>query len=81
MTTPNNQPISDADLELFREYYAKNPTWGSLHIVLEDGNVKDTHVQHCIEYAMSKNDGLGEGLARLLLTKSKSQRINLPNRL
>ena len=64
----------------FAAYYAipGNEAWGSLHIVLDDGNVGDDSVRFCIEYAQSVSDVEGERLARILLTMSKTQRRKLP---
>lgn len=81
MSAPNNQPIGDADLERFRAYLHDNPSWGSLHTVLEDGNERDGDVEDCINYARKKGDVEGEYLGQVLLKASKSQRLNLTRRL
>lgn len=62
------------------EYYKKNPTWGSLHVVLDDGNIKNKFVEFAIEYAIQKGDIEGEKLARKILTLSKTQRLVLPHK-
>lgn len=64
----------------FRSYLDKpgNGTWGSLHIVLADGNVDDHHVRFCIKYAHERGDINGERLASLLLSMSRTQRRKLP---
>ena len=66
-------------LPLIRAYYTKpeNAVGGSLHIVLEDGNVSDGNVESCLEYAREHNDRDGEALAGLLLQMSKTQRRKL----
>ncbi len=61
----------------FRAYREANPTWGALHIVLEDGNVRDVHVKSCIESALESGDGEGHELACLLLGLSTTQRRKL----
>jgi len=66
-------------IERFREYQAKNPAWGSLHIVLDDGNVEDHSVLFCYQYAIEKQDLEGADLALLLLKMSKTQRLKLPH--
>lgn len=81
MTAPNNKPVSGEDLIRFANYLSKNPAWGSLHIVLDDNNIKDSHVQWCIDHARDTGDAEGEYLGKVLLTLSKSQRYNLPRRL
>lgn len=81
MTAPNNKPVSGDDLARFATYLSKHPAWGSLHIVLSDNNIKDSHVQWCIDHARETGDAEGEYLGKVLLTLSKSQRYNLPRRL
>lgn len=63
----------------FAAYYQKpgNGAWGSLHIVLDDGNVKDDDVVFCMECAEKRNDIDGYNLAQLLLRMSKTQRKKL----
>jgi hypothetical protein len=57
-----------------------NCTGGSLHIVLDDGNVEDGHVRHCLDYATAKGDTDGVLLAETLLRMSKTQRLKLARR-
>ena len=60
---------------LVRAYYdLGNITGGSLHIVLDDGNVEDHHVQFCVQYAIDHGDRPGEVLGRVLMLMSKTQR-------
>jgi hypothetical protein len=66
-------------VERFAAYYAKNLAWGSLHIVLDDGNVEDSSVKFCIENAQERGDVEGKGLAEILLQMSKTQRAKLPS--
>lgn len=58
--------------EQFADYYRRNPVWGRLHIVLEDGNFDDGSVVHCL--LRSYTDEEFE-LACLLLAMSKTQRV------
>lgn len=71
-TVPEVMPLIEA-------YYAKsgNGVGGSLHIVLEDGNVEDHHVRWCLECAEKHGDTDGVELAKLLLAMSKTQRLKL----
>lgn len=64
---------------LVRAYYAKpgNGGGGSLHIVLEDHNVKDHDVRWCIEYARKNGDEDGVRLGEMLLRLSPTQRRKL----
>lgn len=61
----------------FMAYFRQHPTWGSLHIVLDDLNTEDSHVQWCIDYATKRGDAEGAELGRLLLTMSETQRFKL----
>lgn len=54
-----------------------NGCWGSLHIVLDDGNIKDSNIQFCIDYAIKTCDTEGVELGKILLSMSKSQRLKL----
>ncbi len=58
----------------FKDYHAKNLAWGSLHVALEDHNLKNSDVDFCIRYAKENGDKEGEGLGRLLRQCSISQR-------
>ena len=51
-----------------------NGVGGSLHIVLDDGNVEDHFVSRCVEEAEKKGDVAGANLGRTLLKMSKTQR-------
>lgn len=75
----NERPTIPKVLPLVKVYYAKpgNGTGGSLHIVLEDGNVETSHVQWCLERAQEQGDEDGVALARLLLRMSRTQRNKL----
>lgn len=61
---------------LIVDYYARpeNGAGGSLHIVLDDGNVEDDSVAFCEHYAGEAGDGAGRVLARLLGMCSVTQR-------
>ena len=58
-------------------YYALRPEnicGGSLHIVTDDGNVEDSSVEFCREYAREHGDTAGVALAELLLQMTHTQR-------
>ena len=74
--TQEKLSVSDV-LPRFEAYLRKNPSWGSLHIVLEDGNLKDTNVEFCITHADRIGDREGAELGRILLAMSKTQRGKL----
>lgn len=60
-----------AVVERFAAYHEKNPAWGSLHIVMEDGNWAPQHIEWCIEWAKQQGDTEGEQLAWMLLAMSR----------
>ncbi|MGK3981344.1 hypothetical protein WMF38_57635 [Sorangium sp. So ce118] len=66
-------------LPLVRAYYAKpgNGAGGSLHVVLDDGNVDDDSLRLCEERAEERGDRDGAALAKALLRMSKTQRLKL----
>jgi hypothetical protein len=74
---PSNTLAVPEVADRFRAYHEKEPCWGSLHIVLDDGNVRDVHVKHCIESALERGDAEGHELACLLLGMSITQRNKL----
>lgn len=67
-------------LARFRAYYLKHPTWGSLHVVLDDDNLHDAHVAYCLDWAEGIGDEEGAALARILLPMSRSQRGRIARR-
>lgn len=74
MQNSKNKPTVPEVLPLVKEYYKDNPTGGCLHIVLDDGNIEDSHVKYCLEYSKEKNDLRAIKLSELLLQMSKTQR-------
>lgn len=75
MTKPTIPDVIDK----FRAYYYKpgNAMWGSLHIVLSDGNVDDHDVLHCLAWAIDEGDTEGAELAKILLSMSRTQRLKI----
>lgn len=80
MTAPSATIQVPDVIERFKAYWLDNPAWGSLHIVLDDFNVHDHHVEHCIQYAIEKGDEEGEELGKILLQMSKSQRLKIAHK-
>lgn len=82
MTPDGRLSIPDV-IEAFRAYRALpgNGAWGTLHIVLDDGNVSDDYVKFCIDTAGRRGDAEGERLARVLLLLSKTQRAKMKKKL
>lgn len=76
---PNNTLSLPDVIERFRAYKAANGSWGSLHLVLDDGNVRNKHVTYAAEYALETGDTEGFELAGLLLQLSTTQRQKLRN--
>ena len=80
MSRPTDKVTIPEVLGRFVAYYKKpeNKAWGPLHLVLEDGNIEDRHVNYCLEEAKKAGDEEGAFLARTLLKMTKSQRSRLP---
>lgn len=76
MTT---KPTITEVLPLVRAYYAKpgNEAGGSLHVVLDDGNVSDDDVRFCLQQTREHGDADGVALAEKLLLMSRTQRRKL----
>jgi hypothetical protein len=68
------KPTIPEVISVFADYLLANPSWGSLHIVLEEGDVGDSQVESCRDWAANRGDKQGMELASILLTMSKSQR-------
>lgn len=66
-------------LPMVQHYYSKpgNSDGGSIHLVIDDGNVEDRDVIFCIEYANAMGDAEGVALATTLLQMTKTQRLKL----
>jgi hypothetical protein len=66
-------------IEAAKAYYAmpNNGVGGSLHIVLDDENIEDGHINWCIDYAMANDDNEGVLLGKMLLGASYTQRRKL----
>jgi hypothetical protein len=71
------KPTIPEVLDRFKAYHAQHPSWGSLHVVLDDLNLEDYWVECCLQFALSADDGEGYYLVRLLLAMSKTQRRKL----
>lgn len=54
-----------------------NNAWGSLHVVLDDGNTQNHVVDGCIEDAVARGDHEGAQLGRILRLMSRTQRRKL----
>ena len=61
-------------ISLCFHYYAQDICGGSLHIVLDDGNLKDTHLAWCSGYASALGDQEGEDIANLMRLMTMKQR-------
>lgn len=77
-----NRPSIPEIIDRFAIYYQKpgNQAWGKLHVILDDGNVTDSTVEWCIEYANLCQDFEAVALAQILLSMTKTQRLKLPHK-
>ncbi len=76
---PSRPRVSDV-LPLVESYYADNPTGGSLHIVLDDGNLADHHVKFCRDVARERGDDRGVQIAEAMLMMTRTQRHKIYRR-
>lgn len=79
---PVRPTITPELVERFAAYYEApgNGAWGSLHIILDDGNVEDHNADFCVKHAAETGDGEGFELARILRSMSRSQRGRIGRR-
>jgi hypothetical protein len=68
-TVPEVQPLVEAYRAL-----PGNIVGGSLHVVLDDGNVDDKSIGYCLNAAREDGDEDGAAIAQVLLRMSKTQR-------
>ena len=59
----------------FECYESLNPEYGSLHVVLSDGNISDSSIESCYEYAVEQGDIVGAYLASQLIRVPYEERV------
>ena len=59
----------------FECYESLNLEYGSLHIVLSDGNISDSSIESCYEYAVEQGDIVGAYLASQLIRVPYEERV------
>lgn len=64
----------DEFIEMVKKYYIDEPCGGSLHIVLDDGNIGKIHIAWCAGLACGRKDEPGSDLANLLQHMTWNQR-------
>lgn len=72
-----NDVLTESELALFSAYHEVEPCWGSVHIVLDDGNIEDDHVQFCMNFARTEDDWDGFKIAEVLSRKTIEERQTL----
>jgi hypothetical protein len=79
MTAPPAKPTVPEVLPLVEAFYGipGNGVGGSLHIVLDDDNYEQHHIEWCVTYAEAHRDTRGAALARILAAMSPTQRHKL----
>jgi hypothetical protein len=75
----NTKPTITEIIPLLKEYYEidGNGVGGDYHIVLDDDNVENSHVEYCLNEARKKKDKLGIKIGGMLMKMSKTQRRKL----
>lgn len=77
MAGVSGKPTIPEVVDRFAAYYARNPVWGSLHVVLDESNYGDGDVAHCMGRALTQGDQEGYELACTLMRMSKTQRSKI----
>jgi hypothetical protein len=63
--------------KLCDKYYYDNPSGGSLHIVLDDGNMGNHHLEFCLEEARKNDDPDAVEIALKILDLTATERTKL----
>lgn len=76
---PPNRPTVPEVAALLAAYGRKpgNGVGGSLHIVVDDGNVSDSDLHYCRQHAVERCDEDGVAIVDLMLQMTKTQRRKL----
>lgn len=77
MSDVPRKPTVPEVLPLVQALYSRSSVGCCLHVVLDDGNVEDVFVRHCLEFARQEGCGECERLAGLLTQMSRTQRTKL----
>lgn len=74
------KPTVPSLLPYVQEYCNDHPGGGVLHIVLDDYNIEDSHLEWCRAHAREHDDVIGEALTLALMNMSKTQRLKLAHK-
>jgi hypothetical protein len=74
---PPTKPTVPEVLPLVQTVYARNEAGCCLHILLDDGNIKDNHAEFCLKYAREHGHADCIALAEKLVLMTQSQRWKL----
>lgn len=66
---------------LLHQYMDRELGGGNLHIVLEDGNLEDHHIEWCIQNALDEMDGDAAIIGNWLLKLTEEEREDVYNKL
>ncbi len=70
-----NRPSVFQVVRLVDAYYRANAVGGNLHIVLDDGNLQDSHIAFSRSEAIADDDPAGVFIADLLLQMTMAERF------
>jgi hypothetical protein len=71
--------IEDA-IRRIKPYYESNPGGGTLHVVLDDGNMEAGNILDCWQYAKDEGDKAALDLIAVLIDMSVDERYELYDR-
>lgn len=74
---PRDRPTVDQIAPLVRLLYADHAAGCCLHIALDDGNLKDRHIEFCLRCARVRGHALCEQIASAMLKMTPTQRRRL----
>jgi len=79
MVQNEKKQLFEETLELKCEIYSKYPSGGALHIVLDDGNLRNNDIKWCIEEIekLEEDKELFLNCANNILKMTQTQRLKL----
>lgn len=73
----DKQTKADVLCDLIGHYYRYNPAGGTLHIVLDEGEVEDSSIDVCMELIEKEDDHIARAIAKLLYEFTEDERASM----
>ena len=73
----DKQDKADLLCSLIESYYRFNPAGGTLHLVLDEGEVEDSSIDVCMELIREEQDYVAEAIAQMLYEFTEDERASM----